>query len=80
MVVVRTPRNRYFDEAHFLLREGRCYGGESERSMMAEANRILDECMLMPQPRRRKRLSRLAAFLVGVLVGAAALLGAVLLL
>jgi predicted nucleic acid-binding Zn ribbon protein len=48
--------------------------------MMAEANRILDECMLMPQPRRRKRLSRLAAFLVGVLVGAAALLGAALLL
>ena len=74
MVVMRTNGNHYYEEVHFVLRDGRMPRGESERTMMAEANRILDECMLMPQPHRRRRISRWWTFAVGVLVGAGLLL------
>ena len=69
MVVLRTNNSRYYEEAYFVLRDGCRTGSTAEGSMMAEANRILDESMLMPQPRKKKRLSRWAAFGVGVGVG-----------
>lgn len=71
MVVVRTPDNVYYEQAYFVLREARAKESASEDSMMAEANRILDECRLMPQPRRRRRLPRAALFWLGVMVGGA---------
>lgn len=70
MVVLRTNNSRYYEEAYFVLRDGYRRSGESESSMMAEANRILDESMLMPQPKQKKKLSRRWAFGVGVLLGA----------
>ena len=75
MVVLRTHDSRYYEEAYFVLRDGAQTRGESESSMMAEANRILDESMLMPQPKRKKQLSRRWAFGIGVILGA--LLGVV---
>lgn len=71
MVVVRTPDNIYYEEAYFVLREPRESAKDSEDSMMAEANRILDECRLMPQPRRR-RLPRASLFWLGVMTGGCA--------
>lgn len=70
MVVLRTNGSHYYEEAYFVLRDGYRSVGESKDTMMAEANRILDECMLMPQPRKRKKLSRWAAFGIGVCLGA----------
>ena len=69
MVVLRTNNSRYYEEAYFVLRDGYRRSDESESSMMAEANRILDESMLMPQPKRKKRLSRWWAFGIGALLG-----------
>ena len=71
MVVVRTTDSRFYEQAYFVLRDGQAMRGEAEGSMMAEANRILDESMLMPQPRRRRRLSRWGAFVIGALLGSA---------
>ena len=69
MVVLRTHDSRYYEEAYFVLRDGCRTRGESESTMMAEANRILDESMLMPQPKRKKRMSRWWAFGIGALLG-----------
>ena len=72
MVVVRMSDNAYYEQAYFVLREMREVTDVSEDSMLAEANRILDECQLMPQPRRRRRLPRAACFWLGVLLGGGA--------
>ena len=68
MVVVKTAGNRFYEEAHFLLRDGQRITGESEGTMLAEANRILDESMLTP--RRRRRMRRVTAFFLGAAAGA----------
>ena len=54
MVVVRTSDSRYYEEAYFVLRRGGLTSPDSESTMVAEANRILDESQLMPQPHRRR--------------------------
>ncbi len=69
MVVVRTAGNRYYEQAYFVLRDGHRVTDEVEPTMLAEANRILDECMLTPRPRRR-RMRRMTAFFLGLLSGA----------
>jgi hypothetical protein len=69
MVVVRTKDSRYYEQAYFVLRDGGVATPDSESTMVAEANRILDESQLMPQPRRRHLLSRRASFALGVAVG-----------
>ncbi|MBO5898919.1 MAG: hypothetical protein J6R04_07900 [Clostridia bacterium] len=68
MVVVKTAGNRYYEEAHFVLRDGQRLTDEAEPTMLAEANRILDECMRTP---RRRRMRRVTAFFVGLVLGAA---------
>lgn len=80
MVVIRTHASRFYEEAYFVLRDGQGFGdGHAASTMMAEANRILDESMLMPQPRRPFRFAW-RTFLVGTLVGAALCAAAFLLL
>ena len=75
MVVVKMSDSRYYEQAYFVLRDGHMLRGDAEQTMMAEANRILDESMLMPQPRKRaRRLSRWGAFALGVAAGAAVML------
>lgn len=70
MVVIRTHASRFYEEAYFVLRDGLGFGnGQAESTMMAEANRILDESMLMPQPRRPVRFAW-RTFLVGTFAGA----------
>lgn len=71
MVVLRTNDSHYYEEAYFVLRDGCRTDGPSKDTMMAEANRILDESMLMPQPRRKKRLSRWWVFGIGLAIGLA---------
>ncbi len=71
MVVVRTKDSRYYEQAYFVLRDGGVVTADSESTMVAEANRILDESQLMPQPRRRRLPSRRASFALGVALGAA---------
>ena len=71
MVVVRTSGSRYYEAAYFVLRDGGLPPTDSESTMVAEANRILDESQLMPQPRRRRLPSRRASFALGVAVGGA---------
>jgi hypothetical protein len=66
MVVVKTAGNRYYEEAHFVLRDGQRLTDEAEPTMLAEANRILDECMRKP----RRRMRRVSAFLLGLVLGA----------
>lgn len=68
MVVVKTVGNRYYEEAHFVLRDGQHLADEARTTMLAEANRILDECMHVP---RRRRMRRVTAFFVGLALGAA---------
>lgn len=68
MVVVKTQGNRFYEQAYFVLRDGQCLSGESETTMLAEANRILDESMLLPGSRRR-RMRRTTAFLWGLALG-----------
>jgi hypothetical protein len=70
MVVVRTSDSRYYEEAYFVLRRGGLTSPDSESTMVAEANRILDESQLMPQPHRRLP-SRRAAFALGAFSGGA---------
>jgi hypothetical protein len=70
MVVVRTNGSAYYEQAYFVLREGRGSDTQAESTMMAEANRILHESQLMPQPTRRARMSHRACFLWGMLAGA----------
>ena len=72
MVVVRTNGSRYYEQAYFVLRDGQLIPGEAESTMVAEANRILDESQLMPQPRGRRRISCVGAFWLGALAGAGA--------
>ena len=70
MVVVKTTGNRYYEEAHFVLREGQRLTVEAEPTMLAEVDRILGESLLLP--RRRRRMRRLTAFLLGLALGVGA--------
>ena len=79
MVVLRTTDSHFYEQAYFVLRDGHAPHGESESTMLAEANRILDESMLMPQPRKRMRLSRWWVLLIGGALGALLAVGAMLL-
>ena len=69
MIVATTPDSVYYEQAYFVLREAREADGASEDSMIAEANRILDACRVMPMPRKPRRISSTAAFALGALAG-----------
>lgn len=78
MVVIRTSDSRYYEQAYLVLRDGHAPTGEAEATMMAEANRILDECMLMPQPHGKKGRFAWRTFWLGTLMGAAVCVAVVL--
>lgn len=69
MVVFRTTGSAYYEEAYFVLREGRETSAEAASTMLAEANRIFDSCYVTMPGRRRKRLGRRVLFLLGVWIG-----------
>ena len=69
MIVIKTGDSRYFDEAYFVLRrEVRARG--ARRDMLAEANKILEECGAQSKERRRHLPHALLLFAGGLLCGA----------
>ena len=69
LVVFRTNGSPYYEEAYFVLREGRNPAQEAASTMMAEANRILDACFAAPQVGRRRRLGHRTLFILGMAAG-----------
>ena len=70
VICVEKPDSRLFEEALFVLREEA--GAVPESDMLAEANRILEESMMIrggacvAKPSRPRWLGRLFCFLLGV--------------
>ena len=69
MVVLRTQDSAYYEQAYFVLREGRQRHEGAEQTMLEEANRILEECCLFPGTHRPHHLPRRACFGIGLLTG-----------
>ena len=84
MVLIRTPENRCFEEAHLVLRADFYKEVCEEGDILKEANRILEECGYSAEGKRRKRKHRfgkqIGVFLLGALCGTAVGAAAVLLL
>lgn len=70
LVVVRTSGSPYFDEAYFVLRTKEETKKRSNRDILAEANRILQDCTPTQAPQRKKSRRPLFCFLLGSLCGA----------
>lgn len=70
LIVLRTGKSRYFDEAYFVLRReiepSRAHRGD----ILTEANRILEENMPSRGVHRRGMLRTLLFFFGGLLCGA----------
>ena len=69
MIVVKTADSRYFDEAYFVLRREVKGARGDGHDMLAEANKILEECGAESHGRRRMPRAWLL-FLGGLLCGA----------
>jgi hypothetical protein len=73
MVLIRTPENRCFEEAHLVLRADFYKEPCAEGDILREANRILEECGYRAEGKRRRRKRRLrnplACFFLGALCG-----------
>lgn len=68
LIVVRTGRSRYFDEAYFILRREMDASKMGRADILQEANRILQEST--PDGKRNRRRSLfLMPFLLGLLIG-----------
>ncbi|MBQ9783971.1 MAG: hypothetical protein IJW49_11825 [Clostridia bacterium] len=68
MIVIRTDKSRYFDEAYFVLRKNLKSPAHSD--ILTEANRILAERIAETKKPTRHSLLRWLFFGVGVLCGA----------
>ena len=71
VIVVRTDRSRYFDEAYFVLRRGEVAARGNHGDILREANRILEDS----EPERggvQRRRMPLLFFAVGLICGAVA--------
>jgi len=70
VIVLKNPDSRYFDEAHFILKENFREDAteESINEMIEEANRILNESMLYdyfdPSNAKKKRSKRNVQFML----------------
>ena len=69
LVVVRTANSPYFDEAYFVLRTKEETKKRSNRDILAEANRILQDCLPSPILSRKKKRGSFFFFLLGILCG-----------
>ena len=78
MIVLQTKESQLFESAYFILRRERPAPGQAT-DMLEEANRLIGAGSGYMQ-RRRRRLGRLGAFLLGACFGAAACAVLVLLL
>lgn len=72
MIVVRTSDSPIFEEAYFVMRNGKCH---EERDMIEEANRIIDHSGIKRKERRRDAsralVISLCSFMGGSVIGAA---------
>ena len=68
LIVVRTGRSRYFDEAYFILRREMDASKTGREDILQEANRILQESTPDGMKRGRRSLFWMP-FLLGVLIG-----------
>ena len=67
MIVVRTNKSPYFDEAYFVLRREIRSQKHIQNDILAEANRILEENTPTSRPCRKKHI--LLGFLAGIFCG-----------
>ncbi len=56
VVVVRSPDQKLFEQAIFLLREDALERGVGERELLEEARRVADQCMQRAPAKKRKRM------------------------
>ena len=80
LIVLRTGRSRYFDEAYFVLRREIRAGGECKGDILSEANRILEENTPRARGRARRRWVSVLFFVIGMILGATLAIAAILLL
>lgn len=79
VVVVRSPDQKLFEQAIFLLREDALERGVGERELLDEARRIADGSIPHSHPKTRRRLPPLLWLCLGAAaVGAAWLITALL--
>ncbi len=72
MIWIRTPENRFFEAAYFVMRPGACSDTPREGEMLREANRLLAEGTRKPLSRGEHRpWRRLIPFFAGLASGAA---------
>ena len=71
LVVVRTSDSPFFDEAYFVLRPREETKKRNHRDILAEANRILQDCAPAQTQRKAKRRRPFLYFLLGDLCGTA---------
>ena len=69
MVLIRTPENRCFEEAHLVLRADFYKEPCEDGDILSEANRILEECGYSAEGKRRRRKRGLGNPLVCFFLG-----------
>ena len=69
MIVVRTSKSPYFDEAYFVLRREIRSQKHIQNDILAEANRILEENTPTSRPLKRRKKQLLWGFLAGIFCG-----------
>ena len=69
MIVVRTNKSPYFDEAYFVLRREIRSQKHIQNDILAEANRILEENTPPSRPSKKRKKHILLGFLAGIFCG-----------
>ena len=69
MIVVRTNKSPYFDEAYFVLRREIRSQKHIQHDILAEANRILEENAPASRTVKKRKKQLLWGFLAGTLCG-----------
>ena len=80
LIVLRTGRSRYFDEAYFVLRREIRAGRECHGDILSEANRILEENTPRAKGGARRRWLSILFFVIGMILGATLAVAAILIL
>lgn len=71
MIMIKNPGNGYFDEAYFILKEKSTLKQGNGTDMLSEANRIVNENMMMLDRSVKKapKAKRLYHLCVGIMLG-----------